>query len=176
MSGPITRTGPVYSGPFPEPPRQSTSEAIGTHGSYEGWQLEAGGGGVVALVVGFGGIVVVTGGTVVATGGTVVAAATGAVVADSPTVSSAALAVDVVETTRTPRSGSGSEVNAAATVLTQTKPTSTGTPIESHRERRVAVAHAAMTSQGARAVTRNRVGRLQLLNAFHACSKVDPPD
>ena len=35
-SGPITLTVPVYSGPLPEPPAQSTSLAIGTQGSYDG--------------------------------------------------------------------------------------------------------------------------------------------
>jgi len=29
---------PTYSGPLPLPPRQSTSEMIGTHGSYDGWR------------------------------------------------------------------------------------------------------------------------------------------
>jgi hypothetical protein len=48
-SGPMTWTLPVYAGPFPLPPSQSTSLAMRTHGSYDGWHSFAtsgsGGGG-----------------------------------------------------------------------------------------------------------------------------------
>src|SRR4029434_10839045 len=44
-SGPMTWTRPVYAGPLPLPPAQSTSLAKGTHGSYDGWQSPAGTGG-----------------------------------------------------------------------------------------------------------------------------------
>lgn len=66
----MTLTRPVYAGPFPEPPAQSTSLAYGTQGSYEGWQLPlaagatGAGGGATVVVVG-GNVVVVAGGSVV---------------------------------------------------------------------------------------------------------------
>lgn len=83
----MTLTCPVYAGPLPEPPAQSTSLAFGTHGSYDGWQ--SGLADRTATVVGGGGggaAVVVVGGTVVVVGGTVVVGAAVVVVVGAAVV------------------------------------------------------------------------------------------